>query len=105
MKVLHMTLKREWFNKILSGKKTEEYREIKPYWSKRLSKEYDIIQFRNGYGSKVPAFDIELLNIKVGIGKRLWGAPDEEVYILSLGKLLTTYNIGYSKPEDGLRIT
>jgi len=101
MKVLHMTLKREWFNKILSGRKTEEYREIKPYWSKRLAKKYDMIQFRNGYGANVPAFDIELLNIKVGTGKGFWGAPDEEVYILSLGKLLNTYNIGQTEMPKG----
>lgn len=35
-KTLVLTLKKEWFNKILSGEKTEEYRELKPYWFKRL---------------------------------------------------------------------
>lgn len=36
MKVLHLTLKKKWFDMILSGEKKEEYREIKPYWIKRL---------------------------------------------------------------------
>ena len=35
-KILHLTLKKKWFDMILSGEKTDEYREIKPYWTKRL---------------------------------------------------------------------
>lgn len=34
--ILHLPLKAEWYNLIESGIKTEEYREIKPYWMKRL---------------------------------------------------------------------
>lgn len=36
MKILHLTLKKKWFDMIESGEKTEEYREIKPYWIRRL---------------------------------------------------------------------
>lgn len=36
MKVLDLPLKKEWYDMIESGIKTEEYREIKPYWEKRL---------------------------------------------------------------------
>jgi len=36
MKTLKLTLKKKWFDMILSGEKTEEYREIKPYWLWRL---------------------------------------------------------------------
>ena len=35
-KVLTLTVSKEWFDMILSGEKTEEYREIKPYWIARL---------------------------------------------------------------------
>lgn len=35
-KVLHLTLKKKWFDMIASGEKVEEYREIKPYWIDRL---------------------------------------------------------------------
>lgn len=35
-KILHLVLKRKWYDMINSGIKTEEYREIKPYWEKRL---------------------------------------------------------------------
>lgn len=37
MKILNLTLSKKWFDMILSGKKTEEYREIKDYWIKRLA--------------------------------------------------------------------
>lgn len=35
-KVLTLTVSKQWFDKIVSGEKTEEYREIKPYWIARL---------------------------------------------------------------------
>lgn len=35
-KVLTLTVSKEWFDMIVSGKKTEEYRVIKGYWTKRL---------------------------------------------------------------------
>lgn len=37
MKILHLTLKKKWFDMIASGEKKEEYREIKPYWTNRLT--------------------------------------------------------------------
>jgi len=90
MRILHLTLKKKWFDMILSGKKTEEYREVKPYWIKRLSsKSYDAIHFRNGYSAGSPAFTIELLDISRSLGIVEWGAPEGEVvYMLKLGKIL-----------------
>lgn len=35
-KVLHLPQKKEWYQMIESGVKTEEYREIKPHWIKRF---------------------------------------------------------------------
>ena len=35
-KVLTLTVSKEWFDMIVAGKKTEEYREIKPYWVRRI---------------------------------------------------------------------
>lgn len=35
-KVLHLTLKKKWFDMIASGQKKEEYREIKQHWASRL---------------------------------------------------------------------
>lgn len=36
MKVLHLTIKKKWFNLIDAGYKLEEYRELKPFWVKRF---------------------------------------------------------------------
>lgn len=36
MKTLDLVLKRKWYEMIDSGEKTEEYREIKPYWANRI---------------------------------------------------------------------
>lgn len=33
-------LKKEWFEKIKSGEKTHEYREVKDYWTDRFVKEF-----------------------------------------------------------------
>lgn len=35
-KTLHLNLKKKWFDMILSGEKTEEYRDIKMFWLLRL---------------------------------------------------------------------
>lgn len=34
--MLTFNLKKEWYNKIASGEKQIEYREVKPYWTKRI---------------------------------------------------------------------
>lgn len=34
--MLTFNLKKEWFEKIKSGEKTHEYREVKPYWVTRI---------------------------------------------------------------------
>ncbi len=89
MNILSLTLKKQWFNLILSGEKTEEYREIKPYWNVRLKKNYDVIRFRNGYISTSPWFMIQYKGFYCGNGRPEWGAPkNQRVYILKLGKII-----------------
>ena len=34
--MLIFPLKKEWYEKIRSGEKTVEYREVKPYWTRRI---------------------------------------------------------------------
>ena len=72
-RILHLTLKKCWYVQILSGEKTVEYRELKPYWTQRLTcptdttgfftkwgfREYDYIIFKNGYGKDVPTMKVE----------------------------------------------
>ena len=43
--MLTFTLKKEWFEKIKSGKKTIKYLKIDPYWSKRLAEEFEFNQY------------------------------------------------------------
>ena len=90
MKVLHLTLKKKWFDMVASGAKTEEYREIKPYWNQRLHTEsFDVVEFRNGYGRYVPSITVELIGVERGLGIVEWGAPEKiMVYILKLGRIL-----------------
>jgi hypothetical protein len=35
-KILTLTVSKEWFDMIVADEKTEEYREIKPYWVRRI---------------------------------------------------------------------
>lgn len=121
MKILELTVTKQWFDMILSGIKLEEYREIKHYWVQRLlklndpeskmlpqfanrlrkvdlpgfcvPKEYDAIRFTNGYGKSRPSFLIECKGINIGIGCKEWGAPEEKVFILKLGRILEKKNI------------
>jgi hypothetical protein len=98
VKILHLTLKKQWFDMILNGQKKEEYREIKPYWRSRLGIGYlnpihTHIKFRNGYRKNAPELLIELKGIKKGLGKSQLGAPKERVYILELGEIISTKNI------------
>ena len=36
VKMLHLPMKKKWYDMIASGEKKEEYRELTPYWAKRL---------------------------------------------------------------------
>lgn len=36
--MLIFPMKKEWYEKIKSGEKTIEYREVKPYWTRRLER-------------------------------------------------------------------
>jgi len=50
MKILHLSVKKEYFDQINSGEKKWEYRLMKPYWSTRLvQKQFDLIRISNGY--------------------------------------------------------
>lgn len=50
MKVLILNLNSEYFDDIKNGIKPLEYREIKPYWIKKLvNRHYEMVSFRKGY--------------------------------------------------------
>jgi hypothetical protein len=104
-KVLHLTLKKKWFDMIVSGEKKEEYREVKEYWAKRFVKainyelgfrqlnasfelkDFDIVRFKNGYAKDAPVMDIECLGIELKEGQKDWGAePGVKYFTIRLGK-------------------
>lgn len=69
---------------IETGVKKEEYRVVKPYWAQRIDEDITHVQFRYGYTSRTMLFEVE--SIFIGRGKPEWGAPDEDVFIIKLGK-------------------
>ncbi len=88
MKILHLNLFRKYFDQILNGTKTIEYRDITPYWSKRLEgRHYDVIQFRNGYAKVAPVMIVEFKGM--GIANDVQGSR----YAIQLGKILETKNV------------
>jgi len=98
----HLNLTKKWFDMIYNGEKTEEYRDIKPYWYSRLwglfpqnvrNVVYDpiieTITFSNGYQKKRKQFEIEFKGIQKAKGKEQWGAiKGKDYYVLQLGKII-----------------
>ena len=97
MKVLHLVLKHKWYDMIASGEKTEEYRELNPYYINRFCngggyvldspnpfQEYTHVCFHRAYTSTV--IYVELKGISIGICNPAWGDPAYPLFILHLGK-------------------
>lgn len=108
MKILDLPLKAEWYNMIDSGVKLEEYREIKPYWIKRLAEcsgenrhektgfyckkanchscitrgngfhPKDYTHARFRYGYTKRTMLFKIELIHIGLGRKEWGAPEED---------------------------
>lgn len=111
--VLRLTLKKKWYDMILSGEKKEEYREIKMYWWHRLvqcgecygflscdllppnkwkmimAKNFDLIEFKNGYSKTAPTMLVEFKGIEIGKANPEWSDNWKgEVFAISLGAVL-----------------
>lgn len=108
---LHLNLKKQWFDMILSGEKKEEYRDITDYWRNRIiehseseniegyfnflhhGKSFDTVTFSNGYSKTRPQFEVELKDIRVGFGNLNWGAiPEVQYFVLELGEIISSFN-------------
>lgn len=118
MKVLNLIIKQSWFDKILSGEKTQEFREIKPTTYKRyieldengFDKEdgngnsipikYDAIRFYVGYNKDRDSMLVEVKDAYTEIfvddeGEWIWyeyGGQDwvAQQVVYNLGKILKT---------------
>lgn len=100
--MLVLPIKKKWFDMILSGKKKEEYREIKPYYESRFFNDYPDkngeytfqrnmnVIFRDGYRKDSPSIKC-YVEIKKGYGKPEWGAEPGKLYyvlkILNVGEV------------------
>jgi hypothetical protein len=113
MKVLHLTLKKKYFDMVGNGK-PEEYRELTYFWAKRLLvwwkikvdkhhdggmmltvgdheiKEFDQVLFANGgHFGNVPKKLFEFKGIEIREGNPEWGAePGKKYFVIKLGKQL-----------------
>jgi hypothetical protein len=93
-RILYLTLKKKWFDKIKNEEKKVEYREIKPYWIKRLTygliafyspKEFDFIIFSNGYSKDSPKLKVECPNKNRDMETEIFEGKD--CFAIKLGKV------------------
>lgn len=85
--ILHLHLKKKWYDMIASGEKKEEYRELKPYYHKLLNKHYEYVKLYLGYTKTYMLF--RCTKIDLGLGKNEWGAEFNKLYyVIHLGEKL-----------------
>ena len=96
--MLVLPIKKKWFDMIVSGEKKEEYREIKPYYDKRIGYfakgvgEITTLVLRNGYSYKSPSIKCKCA-ITIGPGLEGCGAkPGINYYVLKILKILEVRN-------------
>ena len=60
------TIEREWLREIIAGRKKIEYREIKPYWTKRFSrvKPPFVLRLINGMSLNAPRLSVIVRRIR-----------------------------------------
>lgn len=104
--MLILPIKREWFAMIISGEKKEEYREIKPYWTKRFQSyglldengkvvpyTHRIIKLQNGYGKHSPYVCVDV-RLFIRKGNEKWGAEkDKKYYVLRIKHRGSAWNL------------
>jgi len=82
IKLLHLTLERKWFDQIFTGEKKIEYRQVTPYWEKRLEgKQFDRVHFRNGYQKDSSWMIVECVKIERKFGR----------YRIHLGQIMSYF--------------
>ena len=75
------TIKREWLAEIIAGTKKIEYREAKPYWTKRLKSVTVPFELRLINGMNPPTSEVTVLIHKVTTNRR---AGEYELHIKRL---------------------
>lgn len=103
---LQLSLKKKWFEMTKAGIKTEDYREITPYWAKRL-----LLSHGNKLTDEYSDLEIEVLCEELNNTINCCGELDEEVdfvldnyYAVSKKIDENTMTLGYPKSGDSERI-
>jgi len=104
---LKLVLTHKWYDMIEAGIKTEEYRDVTPYWEKRIGCTYwhglhpdkhestihkgfcihyisqlKSVQFQRAYPKNPPRMTKAIKLIRIGTGKPEWGAIEGELYFV-----------------------
>lgn len=119
---IHLPIKREWFDMILSGEKKEEYRDLTNHWAKRLTgqsrcsitADYGVpcdhvdanikvnpkpgkttVTLTNGYSPTSRRIVVELLGLEVKTPNPAWCPPGTGGlwFALKLGEVLEAHNL------------
>ena len=125
--MLRLPIERKWLDMILSGKKEDEYREIKPYWTVRIihwlgfpNKATDEVMesvlellrtqgtisakpvvLQNGYGRNAPEVEV-MCKLSIGTGREEWGAiPGREYYRFHIEEIGRIFGIEKKEAEHG----
>lgn len=84
---LDLVLKYKWYDMYIAGIKLEEYRDITPYWTKRISRSIKWVRFHRGYTSTTISFAVR--EVVIDTGNPEWGADAGKLYyVIRLGEKL-----------------
>jgi hypothetical protein len=97
---IKLSLRKEAFQQVLSGKKKYEYRDVSEWIESRLLKDntwrkYEFIEFTNGYGYHKPWLKCRFKGVSVmKRGETLGGFKcAAKTYAIRLGEIIQTRNI------------
>jgi len=91
--MLTLPIKKKWFDMMINGVKTEEYRNATKYYYTRFNNLFDALDtdikpilFRNGYSADSPSF-VANCSFLLGTGREEWGAEKgKEYYVFCIEK-------------------
>jgi len=103
MKSLTLYIKGEFFKQIVEGRKVSEFREIKPFYTRRLvGKQYDVVTLINGYAARAPRAVLTYLGYEEI--ERVWSGETiaKPTYAIQLGELISVENYLYDILKNNL---
>lgn len=84
MSVLKLTIKRKFFDAILNGDKTIEYRDVKPHWSRQIEKQSGLTLVAGAGQDALVGHHISMLCLTAGYRK------DSPRLIVGVNKIIKT---------------